>query len=732
MPTEHFTRQIPALYNGVSQQPATVRLPSQAEEVVNCLQTVVDGVRKRPPTQHLAKLTATPPTSAFLHTINRDTTERYSVVITDGDLKVYNMAGAEKTVSFPHGKGYLDVVNAETDFAAVGVADFTFIVNKTKRVAMLAAEADTVSDPTDYWWLNRVEVSGGPIAGAVGNIRLAIQQQYIARQPGGTFRGDKQTLQDLPETPINGDIYRIRGNADSNFSTYYVVRNGGVWEETVAPNLKNKLDATTMPHALVRKADGTFEFGPFSWASRRVGDEVTSKNPSFVGRVIRDVFFTKNRLVFLSDESFIMSAADDYGRFYRNTVTDILADDPVDSAVATSKVNVLNFGLPFNNATLLFSDQTQFMLTSEGITTSGSLSADTATEYECSKVARPAALGSNAYFASENGDYAKVWEYFVREDGVATDAADITAHCPKYIPAGVRKLATSTEHDSLALLTSGAKNRVYFYKMYWQADEKAQSSWSHWEFPATDEVLNVDILDDFIYFVIKRSDGMFLERMTLQAGAHPAGVAFDVLLDRRVALAGTFLTLENKTEFVLPYVYDPTLIRIVRGGQFSTPGSLANPATYEFPSATTVKVPGNIANWTCYAGQTYTQLYTFSEQFVQNAQGIAVNTGRLQLRSMTVYFVDTAYFQTQIDPYGDASQVELTEVVPSQFSEFTGKTIGLSALITGAPVFTKGAYTFQLYSPATSARISLVNDTHVNATFQKAEVEMFYFNRSRT
>lgn len=732
MPTEHFTRQIPALYNGVSQQPATVRLPSQAEEVMNCLQTVVDGVRKRPPTQYVAKLAATAPGAAFLHTINRDTNNRYSVVITNGDLKVYSISGVEQAVTFPHGNGYLSCLNAEHDFACVTVADFTIIVNKTVVVEMMDAAQDTIADPQNYWWLNRVEREGSGLGGLVDYVvRLAVQQQYLANLSGGVFRGAKQTMQDLPENPIDGDIYQIRGNAESKFSSYYVRRRGGVWEETVAPNLRNKIDATTMPHVLVRKADGTFEFGPFSWCPRRVGDEVTSKNPSFVGRVIRDVFFAKNRLGFLADESHIWSAADDYGRFYRNTVTDVLADDPIDSAVATTKVNILNFALPFNTAMLLFSDQTQFVVTAEGITSAGTLSADVATEYECSKVARPASLGSNAYFASENGDYAKVWEYFVREDGVATDASDVTAHCPKYVPSGVRKLATSTEHDSLAVLSKGKQNSLYFYKMYWQGDEKAQSAWSEWNWPSTDKILNVDLLDDYMYLVVGRSDGLYLERINLQPGAHPAGIPFDVLLDRRVALNGTYLTLENKTEFVLPYTYDPALIRIVRGGG-PTPGALIDPQTYEFYSSNIIKVPGNATGYACHVGQKYTQRYTFSEQFVQNAQGVAVNTGRLQLRSMTVYFVDTAFFQTIVDPYGDGSQNEVTEIVPSKLSEFTGKTIGNVALTLGTPAFTKGAFTFQLYSPATTARISLVNDTHVNSTFQKAEVEMFYFNRSRT
>ena len=47
---------IPNLINGVSQQPPALRLASQAESVVNCMPSPVEGLKKRPPMEHLARL----------------------------------------------------------------------------------------------------------------------------------------------------------------------------------------------------------------------------------------------------------------------------------------------------------------------------------------------------------------------------------------------------------------------------------------------------------------------------------------------------------------------------------------------------------------------------------------------------------------------------------------------------------------------------------------------------
>ena len=98
------SQSIPNLANGVSQQPFTLRLASQAELQENGLSTTSQGLRKRPPTKHLKKILSGNFENAYIHTINRDEFERYVVLVTNGDLKVFDLVGNEKTVNFPNGK----------------------------------------------------------------------------------------------------------------------------------------------------------------------------------------------------------------------------------------------------------------------------------------------------------------------------------------------------------------------------------------------------------------------------------------------------------------------------------------------------------------------------------------------------------------------------------------------------------------------------------------------------
>jgi hypothetical protein len=97
------TQPIVSLLNGVSQQPASLRHPSQSEAQVNCLSSLSVGLEKRPPTAHIAKIQILPiPTEGhFWHTINRSATQQYEISIENGDVRVFDMSdGSEKTVAF--------------------------------------------------------------------------------------------------------------------------------------------------------------------------------------------------------------------------------------------------------------------------------------------------------------------------------------------------------------------------------------------------------------------------------------------------------------------------------------------------------------------------------------------------------------------------------------------------------------------------------------------------------
>jgi hypothetical protein len=347
-------------------------------------------------------------------------------------------------------------------------------------------------------------------------------------------------------------------------------------------------------------------------------------------------------------------------------------------------------------------------------------------------LARPAPLGSDVYFASEEGGWVRLFEYFVRDDGDSLDAADVTSHVPRYIPKGIREIATSAEHDCVFLLTSGAKNCVYHYKFYWSGEnEKAQSAWGHWEFPVGTSVVAAECIGQYLYLVVVRSSGTWLERVDLSGTAVAPGMTHQVYLDRRYEVDPYYDTPTGYTIFTLPYAVPPaerSTYRIVRGaGNGANTGAMIDPAQFVWLSDTSVKVAGNVCPANCFVGHQYTMRFRFSRWFMRDGQNNPDLSGRLQIRTVTLYYTRAGYFATEVAPYGGTPDIE--EVAPAMLSQFTGKTTGNTLL--GAPAFDDGSYSFQVYGNSEDSVISITNDSHLGAWFTSAEVEFFWQKRAR-
>jgi hypothetical protein len=190
-----ISSSISNLVNGVSQQPFTLRLASQAEVQENGLSTTSQGLKKRPPSKHLKKIINGTLGNAYIHTINRDENERYVVVVTNGDLQVYDLLGNQKTVNFPNGKAYLTATDPTNSFRAVTVADYTFLVNKSVTVTTGTTTSATRPFETlifvkagNYGKTYSVIVNGNTVAsyttpdGTSGSHTANISTDFIATQ----------------------------------------------------------------------------------------------------------------------------------------------------------------------------------------------------------------------------------------------------------------------------------------------------------------------------------------------------------------------------------------------------------------------------------------------------------------------------------------------------------------------------------------------------------------------
>ena len=783
-----ISRTISNLIGGVSQQPEVLRLENQASVQSNGFSGVVEGLKKRPPTNYVAKITGSSLSNAYIHTINRDTSERYIVTITSGAISVYDIDGTAKTVvAQTNATNYLTSSSPRTEFKCLTVNDYTYIINTSKTVAMDSATStakveeaiyqvtqgvDAIDysvtiDSTTYsftstnsntedirdglftaigtvsgYTFTKIGNSSFKVVKAAGTLSVSASDGY-GDNASQIIYDSVQNFSDLPSEGIDGQVVEIKGDAANNFDNYWVkwVASTSVWEETLAPAIKYKFDYDTMPHLLIRTADGNFRltqadgssytisatsYDVPEWGERLVGDLDSAPNPSFVDTTIKDIFFHSNRLGLLADENVVLSRASEFFEFFAETVTDVLDTDVIDINVSHTKVSLLKNAIPFNSNLLIFSDQTQFLLSGGTSLTPSNVAVDVATEYEALDGVKPVGSGNNVFFGFNKGEYTGLREYYVEADGETNEGEDITANVPKYIPSSIFKFAIASNENVLVALSSKSTevNALYIYQWFYADSKRLQSAWHKWTFGTTSNVtiLNVDFIGTTLYLLIERSDGVYIETIDVAPAIVDTSASYLTHLDRKITNATTGVSESynagtDQTTITIPYTIDNT-IKLV--GASTASNTAGRDITLVSATGTSIVVSGDITAYDYFIGEQYTFTYTFSQQYMalgeQYASGsrTRIKDGRLQIRNWTVSYNDTSYFQTSVTP----------KARDTETSTFTGTVVGSG--LAGRVNLEDGDFEFAVLSRNEGLVVALTNDSHLPSNFVNAEWQGYY------
>lgn len=783
---------IPNLISGVSQQPWNVRLPTQAEEQVNCQSSVTDFLKRRPATRHLARIRDTPAANGIAsHHINRDETEQYIVTADASGINVFDLEGNAKTVSVTGtGAAYLAAATAPNrDLRFLTINDYTFVLNRRVAVKTLPdlspkrqPEAIVFIKQASYNTTYSINLNGTAYSTTTEDgvapadqpadklssldICNALAQQlpketfsvqtsnstiWIRRHDGGDFtvkvqdsrsnthtsvcKGKVQRFSDLPTVAPRGFVTEIIGDASSSFDNYFCVFEpsdagdafgSGTWKETVKPGIPCKLDPATLPHALIRQADGTFTFGPLEWGERICGDEDSAPFPSFVGRTLNGLFFYRNRLSFISGENVVMSEVGEFFNFFLTTVTTLVDSDVVDVAASHTKSSILHHAVTFSGGLLLFSDQSQFVLEHDTVLSNATVSIKPVTEFEASMKAAPVSSGKTVFFATDKGEWGGVREYITLPDNSdQNDASDITAHVPRYVRGNVSRLECSTNEDMLLVLSEEMRTSLWLYKYFWNGSEKIQSAWSRWDMCG--EVLSAAILNTGVYLIMQYGDGVYLEKMDITPGYKDEGETFEYCLDRKITerdvTLGAYNAINKTTAITLPYEipagYTPVVV--TRTGGPDAPGNLLRRVDVTGPRTITVEGP-DAHGRKLFIGIPYESSYTFSTFAIRegDSKGNAVTTGRLQLRRLTLNCSNTGFLHMHVTP----------KFRPTSTYTFTGRELGHGANIIGAiPLYT-GTINFPILSLNTQVEVKVGSDSFLPFALVNASWEGFYNTRN--
>ncbi len=809
-----ISRAIPTLLRGISQSSDALKQPDHADIQDNADSNPVLGLTKRSGFQYVTALSSSTLGNVHIQTINRDLNERYVAVFSNGDVKVYELDGTEKTVNKPDGTAYLNTSTPRSVMKTVTIADFTFVVNTSIAAAMdstlssgtgtkaiifinqatadttysvtidgVTVTDDTSGDSTLSTDTIATDLKSGLDSGLSGfTIARNGPVLYVRKNDNSNFsidgsdtQGDTkmtiikdsvQRFTDLPTVSPNGYVVEIKGDDDTNFDNYYVkfvTNNGGAfeegqWEETVQAGIPFKFDYATMPHVLVRQADGNFRFAKVDgdtytissvdytlpkWGERTVGDVISAPDPSFIGQKINNVFFFRNRLGFLAGDNVILSRVSEFFNFFPETVVSVLDNEPIDVAASHTKVAILKSAVTMGEKLILFSEQTQFVLASSA----DNLTPKTAnvlviTEFESSSAAQPVPSGSSIYFLTQKGSFAGIREYIISGEQIR-DAANITIHVPRLIPSGIFKMAVSTNQDILVLLGSDNPNKLFVYRWLYGKEGKTLSAWFTYSINTNRSILNVDFIGTDLFAVIEEANKVTLEKIPFETEFKEPNAEFEYHLDHKVTEATTGVSVSYSSgtglsTFTVPYRLRASMNIIGRylgNGETSTfvdaqgntkslvSGQVLSTSNTTNGSTSTITATGDYRNSKFIIGEPYEMHYRFSKQrLTEQGAGSPEYVGtRLQLHHFYIKYEEAGFFKVEVTPENRNTSTH----------KFTGRLLGAASAAIGQINLDTGTFKVPIMSKSDRVDIDIKNDTFLPTRLAGAEYEGTFHIRSR-
>jgi hypothetical protein len=546
------------------------------------------------------------------------------------------------------------------------------------KTQLASVSAVTITRSGSVLWLQ----SSSPMTIAASDARANADITAILNQV--------QAFTELPTIAPVGYQVEITGDPGNNFDGYYVEfkpKSGtfgeGTWSEVVSPGVEYRIKATTMPHILVRLPSGQFYFGPADgtivatvelpkWGQRTAGDYVTSPDPSFIGYAINDITVYKSRLVMLADENIILSRTREFFEFFPETVTTVLDTDPIDLVASNNRVSVLRYAVPYQDELILFSSQYQFRFNAaETVLTPATAQITVLTQYEVDALLRPQQVGGGIVFCQANGGWSQFREFSFRGAGTAltADTQDLTGYVSSYIPRNVYKAAVNDTGNAIYFISSqtGYENRIYVYKFFFRntgnGAERAQNSWSYWEFQG--KVLQVVCIREVLYCLFQQGSQVFLELIPVQDRSNTS--VYPLLLDREISTTtdtptalrvapGTYNANTKKTTWTLPFtMLAPTQAwsALTQPSTSTSGGFVGGVLLASASSGNTLAARGDWSTAEVFFGESFQFRYRFSRfKYMKEMGGgkASVNYMRTQVRSAKLRYHETGYFEIHVFP----------------------------------------------------------------------------------
>lgn len=651
---------IPGFYGGVSQQGREQRRPDQHEDMKNVMPSVSLGVMKRPGTEYENTVTdETGYTKDFMKTRMATNNKEYDVYLRDHStypVKIFDENGTECTVTYldTDARIYLDSVQPQKDFAVSVVYDTILVSNKNKTPQMQSdtVSYDIVTAHCQYPHEDDVTDSN-PVQEEFDFDGSIMSFNTAADIPS------KESLEDLwADSAVTSDqelVVKVEGVEEASITqaAYYLRAEYGAtaFYECTAENIEYIIDKTTMPVKIVRTGDTTFEVSSIDWENRKVGDDTTNPVPSFIGEPILDIGFHKNRLCFLLRNGWVASKTLEYYDFWATSALEVLEDDPIDITAAGKATGDMLFMDTYADKMTIFGELQQYSVysgDSDGTLSAKDVVITDTTSFKIPRGGSVVTAGSSMFFPEKKDGYLNIREFMLKPGVVEEDAANVTAHVPRYIPhasGSLVRLFSFPEDDILFVHTTAAPKNLYVYMYKWDSNKKVQSAWSKWTFKT--DIKAVTATDSGLKIVMQYGSERTQEVLWLNR-VNELDTMECALLDRKNETSAPSYNLsEDRTEWTLGFTHvDGDVVGVDKDTGFKVEGSIT-------ADGTTFKVGGDHTDiGPLIVGTPYDSDIELTKWSLMPQQGAAQIKPNLRIDSILFSFMDTGFFKVVVDSVG--------------------------------------------------------------------------------
>ncbi len=492
-----------------------------------------------------------------------------------------------------------------------------------------------------------------------------------------------QSFSDLPKRcPTDGFVVRITqqtGSEDDDFFVKFRQTAGpgtGVWEETIGPGANLGANPETLPVGLIyNSGPGTWSLEVLDWEARTVGDTDLSPDPGYIGLNLEDVSFWKGRLVLLYSEGTRLSSATSPLRMYPSTLTQVLADDPVEEVNPLTKQADFRYALPFKTRLILWGKLGQAQVTTGAQPlTPQTVTSDPYSYYEFSEGVRPQTSNDRIYFVAPRGANASAvyeMEVQINDSQEANEGDDMSVSVPRYIPGDINRAATCPVQYLTVYGKTGATYVIPH--LYRYADrQRVQNAWSRWNLPAESTYAGGFFDNTRFYALILRGGQVYLLRLDTADGVTDEGSAYVARIDMRLASEDISVVYDvgtDTTEVTAAYPFEAEPAVIVRApggvGGLTIGGELLDAPEGTTPEvlswATGDAVLTLVGNWTgapLWIGErAELNGITLSPIMYRDPNGRPDRSGRMVIKKLILDLADTAYLKVRVTVGGRTPRV---------------------------------------------------------------------------